>query len=63
MRCNVMLNDGSYVNVAADHMEVKENMLYVWNGPQLQALADVSAIIEAHLSDKGAQMIDKSKAI
>lgn len=53
MRCNVVLNDGSYINVAADRMEVKDNMLYVWLSDRLQAVAELTAIIEAHLSDKG----------
>ncbi len=57
MRCNVTLNDGSYIHVAADHMDVNDNVLYVWNGDKLQAVADISAVIEAHLSDKGG--IDK----
>ncbi len=57
MRCNVVLNDGSYINVAADHMDVNDSMLYVWNRDKLQAVADISAVIEAHLSDKGG--IDK----
>ncbi len=53
MRCNVVLNDGSYINVTADHMEVNDNMLYIWQGNKLQAVADISAVIEAHLSDRG----------
>lgn len=52
-RFNAVLNGDSYVNVAADRMEVKDNMLYVWNGDELVALLDVSVILSAHISEKG----------
>lgn len=52
-RCNVVLNDGSYINTSADRMEVRENMLYVYDGVELLALVEVSAIISAHISEKG----------
>lgn len=47
------LNDGSYINVVADRMELKENMLFVYDGPQLVALADISAVISARIGDEG----------
>lgn len=52
-RFNAVLNGDSYVNVAATRMEVKENMLYVWNGDDLVALLDVSIVLSAHISEKG----------
>lgn len=54
-RCNVVLNGGSYINVAADRMKVEDNMLYVSDGENLVVLAEVTAIISAHLSEKGEQ--------
>ena len=47
------LNDGSFVNIKADKMEVIDNMLYVKDGNNLVAIIDLSAIVAAYLSDKG----------
>lgn len=55
MRCVVKFCDGSYINTAADRMEVLGNLLYVWQEGRLQAIADTGAIIEAHLSERGGQ--------
>lgn len=52
-RFNAVLNGDSYVNVAADRMEIVDNMLYVWNGDELAALLDVSVILSAHISERG----------
>lgn len=52
-RFNATLNGDGFVNVAATRMEVKDNMLYVWNGDDLVALLDVSVILSAHISEKG----------
>ena len=52
-RFNAVLNGDSYVNVAADRMEIVDNMLYVWNGDDLVALLDVSVILSAHISERG----------
>lgn len=52
-RCNIVLNDNSYINVAADRMEKEENMLYVWDGDNLVAVVEITAVITAHLSEKG----------
>ena len=54
-RFNAILNGDSYVNVEATRMEIKDNMLYVWNGTSLVALLDVSVIMSAHISEKGDQ--------
>lgn len=47
------LNDGSYINVVADRMDLKENMLFVYDGPELVALADISVVLSARISDEG----------
>lgn len=52
-RCNIVLNDNSYINVAADRMEKEENMLYVWDGDDLVAVVEITAVIAAHISEKG----------
>lgn len=52
-RCNIVLNGGSYINVAADRMEMEENMLYVYDGNNLAAVVDISVILSAHISEKG----------
>lgn len=47
------LNDMSFINTEATRMELSENMLHVYNGDQLVALVEVTAIISAHLSEAG----------
>ena len=49
----VLLNDGSHMNVPADRMELKENFLFAWMGAELIAMVDISAVICAHMSEKG----------
>lgn len=46
------LNDMSYINTIADRMEVKENMVYAYDGPELVALVEVSAVVSAHISER-----------
>ena len=47
-----ILNDQSYVNVAATRMELVDNALNVWNGVDLVAYIDVSVILSAHISER-----------
>ena len=53
MRFNAQLNDMSYVNVKADKMELIDNMLHVKDGNNLVAVIDLSAVVAAHLSERG----------
>ena len=46
------LNDNSYINVPADHMEVKDNAIFVHNGQELVAWLDVGCVLTAHMSEK-----------
>ena len=46
------LNDMSFINTEGDRMEVKDNMLYVYDGDQLVALVEITAIISAHISER-----------
>ena len=47
------LNDGSFINLIADRMELKENMIFVYAGPELVALADISVVLSARISNEG----------
>lgn len=49
----VQLNDGGFMNIPADRMELKENFLFAWRGTELIAMVDISAVICAHMSEKG----------
>ena len=42
------LSDKSYIHVPADRMKEEDNMIYVYDGDQLVAMADVSVILHAH---------------
>ena len=57
-RFYAQLNDGSFIHVIADRMELKENMLFVYDGPELVALADISAVISARVGDDGGRKND-----
>lgn len=46
----VHLNDGEFLNVPADRMEIKENFVFAWKGEELVDMVDISAIISAHIS-------------
>jgi hypothetical protein len=48
------LNDGSCINVVADKMNLtNENLLCAYRDCKLVAVVDISAVISAHLSEKG----------
>lgn len=51
-RFSATLNDMSFINTAADRMEIKDNMLYVYDGNQLVALVETTVIISAHISER-----------
>lgn len=46
------LNDGSFMNVPADRMEVSGTDMFVYLGDSLVAYLDLSAVLSAHLSEK-----------
>ena len=46
-----LLNDESYINIYADKMEMKENLLYAWLGVDLVAVVDVSVLLMAKLDN------------
>lgn len=48
------LNDGSCINVVADKMHLtNETLLCAYRDNKLVAVVDISAVISAHLSEKG----------
>ena len=47
------LNDMSYINVPADRMELVDNMLHVYDGRNLVAVSEITAIVTAHISERG----------
>lgn len=49
-----IFNDGSYMNIAADRMETRDNaFILVWAGHEQVAVVDICGIISAHMSEKG----------
>lgn len=52
-RCNIVMNGGSYINVPADRMQKEDCMLYVYDGNSLVAVVEITAVISAHISEKG----------
>lgn len=51
-RFTATLNDMSFINVPADRMELVDNMLRVYDGRELVAITDISAIITAHVGER-----------
>lgn len=47
------MNDGSFINVEATRMELVENAIRVWNDADLVAFVDTSAVLTAHISERG----------
>ena len=48
-RIKILLNGGEYVNIPADRMELRENEIMAWNGTELVAYVDISAVICANM--------------
>lgn len=46
------LNDCSFINVQATRMEIVDNAIVVWDGNELVAYVDTSAVISAHLGER-----------
>lgn len=51
-RFTATLNDMSFINIPADRMELVDNMLRVYDGRELVAITDISAIITAHVGER-----------
>lgn len=44
-----VLNDGSFINISASRMELTEDIITVYDGNELVAYLDTSAVIAAHI--------------
>ena len=44
-----VLNDGSFINISASRMELAEDVIIVYDGDELVAYLDTSAVIAAHI--------------
>ena len=47
-----ILNDGSFVNVPATRMEIKEDGIIAYDGDDIVAYADIGFTLTAHISDR-----------
>ena len=52
-RFTAQLNDGSFINVEATRMELMDNLICVYDKAVLVAIVDVSAVLQAHISERG----------
>lgn len=52
-RITIFLNSGEHINIPADEMDCRDEVLRAWRGDDLVVYADTSAVICAYLSDKG----------
>lgn len=52
-RFTAQLNDMSFINVPADRMELDEHMLFVYDGRNLVAVVEITAVVTAHISERG----------
>lgn len=53
MRFIAQLNGALHINVQADKMIKEENMIYAYNGYELVAAVEISAVIAVYLSERG----------
>ena len=53
-RLIIKFPDDSYINIAAEHMDKREdsNMVYCYHGEEIVAIFDATSIVEVHFSEK-----------
>ena len=56
-RISIILNDGRYINTAADRMEIHDNLLFAWSRDNLTAVVEMTAIVSAHLSGSQSEKV------
>jgi len=49
------LNDGSYVNISADRMEIEDCAIRVYCAGELVAFLDISCVLVARMDDRNEQ--------
>ena len=47
-----VLNDGSFINVPATRMEIKDEAILVYDGTEVVVYADVGFTLSAYISDR-----------
>ena len=47
------LTESNYINVEADRMESKDNMIFAYLGEKLMAVADISCVLYANIQSGG----------
>jgi hypothetical protein len=47
-----VLNDGSFINVPATRMEIKDESILVYDGTEVVVYADVGFTLSAYISDR-----------
>ena len=52
-RFTATMNDGSFINVEATKMMIAENAILVYEDNDLVAFVDTSAVVSAHISERG----------
>ena len=52
-RFTAQMSDGSFINIEATRMELTENLICVYCKAELIAIVDVSAVLQAHISERG----------
>ena len=52
MRAVFKFNNGEYLNVPADSIDIRDGWVGAWNGESLVAIAKADVLDSCHLSDK-----------
>ena len=52
-RITIFLNSGDRINIPADEMDCRDEVIRAWRGDDLVVYADTSAVTCAYLSEKG----------
>ncbi len=47
-----ILNDGSFINVPATRMEIRDDSIFVYDGNAVVAYVDTGFTLTAHVSDR-----------
>lgn len=51
-RVIIKLKDNSYINISADSIDIRNGLVYAWNGEYIVAVATLDAIEFCYLSEK-----------
>lgn len=51
-RVVIKFKDGSYVNVSADCLDIRDGLIMAWNEEPLVAIAQASEVVSCHMSEQ-----------